>query len=435
MPGRRRRDLTASFRLLATDERWLLTDLILGAFAYVIWVAVSGTVAAQVVATVGLPPGLGADPSPTVGAVGLLAVLWIVLPSVAVLARLRQRLHNLRGNVQQYYRLDHPAALLAPPALFVAVAVPAVELAPLPEIASLVLVPVGLFLLVRTLAYSYRVYAFSRPGLVQTGVLVATAAALAGALGVVAGATGRSSVLEGAVVTLGAPASLLAPVSAGGFEVAAPVVAMLASVGFAAVYVALQTVVALLVRLVKPTVDRASMRSGQRYPPFLESATTVQPGGSGAGPTPEESREEGETAVPDGTTHEEPAAAGTQASGGADDTEATGDADEAADDGSTEADLDDVSNTRVFTPPADGEDVAFDGSADGEDPGKSVGDEPDDGRPHETTDETRSMPDSQGEATGNGVDGREHCDICGESFSVDTAVRFCPNCGSAFDAQ
>ena len=123
MTGRRRSELTDSFRLFATDERWVLRDLLVGAVALLVWVAGTGALATQVASALDFPLGLASGETPSVVAIAVFAVLWLAVPAVAVVVRLRQRTLNLRGNVEQYYRFDHPSALLAPPALLVSLVV------------------------------------------------------------------------------------------------------------------------------------------------------------------------------------------------------------------------------------------------------------------------------------------------------------------------
>ena len=400
MTGPRQRELRDSFALLTSDERWVLSDLVVGAMALLIWVAGTGALATQVAGVVGIPLGIASGEQPSAIGFVLVVLLWLVVPAIAVVVRFRRRMLNLRGNVEQFYRFDHPAALLVLPALLViGVGAVVVTLGNVPWYVTVASVPVGLFTLVRTLAFSYRVYSFSHPVVLQVLAVLSTGVMLGGVFAAVATAIGRQPLVERVVRTAGLPTSLtVSPV-----DVVVPVVwvATLLPVVTAGAYVLVQTIVSLGVRLLKPDVDRSKMRTGQRYPPFLPSATPTGP--STQAHVVDDAVTAGEHSDPvdadDGAV-----ANGTVAGDPVDGEEA--DAEE-----SDEDDLDDVSNTRVFTPPTDGDETEFTaGSAGGG--------------------ETRAVP-----ATGTEADDREHCDACGESFTVDTDVRFCPNCGAALDAE
>lgn len=406
-----RRELADSFRLLATDERWLATDLLVGVVALAVWVAGTGALATQAAGAAGIALGVGTDGAPSTLAVGLFAGLWLVVPAAALVVRLRQRTLNLRGNVEQHYRFDHPAALLVPPAPLVAVVVGVAVTSTVPSwVVALLAVPVGLFALVRTLAFSYRVYGFSRPLLVQVGTFATSVAAFGGALAAVATVAGRGEVVRQSLDVLGLSAALAGGVEVGPVAVAWPVPAALSTVALAAAYVLVQSVVAAVVRLVKPSVDRSTMRTGQRYPPFLEAATPVRSRANG------------------GASSQSTDDPGTAES--TDDDVTDGDGDGA--DGADEEDLDDVSNTRVFTPPSDGN-----GDADGAIPGVG-GDAGDGATDPDSAGQTRTVPAADAddrETDGDATADREHCVACGESFAVDTAVRFCPNCGAALEGE
>ncbi|SFS02804.1 hypothetical protein SAMN05216559_2692 [Halomicrobium zhouii] len=400
MSGRRRRELADSFRLVTGDEQWCLRDLLVGVVAAAVWIGGTGALAIQVADVLGVPLGLGVGESPSPLAVGLFAVLWLAVPAVAVTVRIRRRTLNLRGNVEQYYRFEHPAALLAPPALLVVVAVVVgMALGGFPSSVSLVLLPVGLFALIRTLAFSYRVYSFSHPLVVHLFVAVSTTVALASALAAVGMATGQGQFTERVLRAAGLPSWVLGTVSVEGVVVSGVAVVAALPVGLALAYVLVQTVVSLAVRLVEPDVDRSSMRTGQRYPPFLDSTTpvgtSVDSSDSSAGSTG--------TDTDASTADRGP----TESDGDGTDSE---DSVESDDEGE---DLDDVSNTRVFTPPADDGDGGFGSS---------------------TAGETRSVPGTDDEVTSS-TGGGSRCDACGETFSMETDVRFCPNCGTALDGE
>lgn len=411
MTGRRRRELADSFRLLASDERWFFRDLLVGAVALVVWVAGTAALATQLADALGVALGLGPGETPSRAAMALFAVLWLAVPAVAVVVRLRGRTLNLRNNVEQYYRFDHPAALLAPPALAVAVVVGlCVALGAFPWYVALVMIPVGLFCLVRTLAFSYRVYSFSRPLVVQALVALSTVVLLGSAFAAVGIASGRGTLVDQVLRAAGSPSWITGTVALEGVAVSGVAAAATAPVVLAAGYVLIQSVVALAVRLIEPDVDRSRMRTGQRYPPFLSTVAPTRPSATA------------------GQADDRPTdAAGDGVDAGSSDG-ADGDADGAASDEPDEPDLDDVSNTRVFTPPAED-----DGDVD---PGRGtdMASEASDDDAAGSAGETRAVPGDAarpGESSGR----REHCAACGESFSVDTTVRFCPNCGAQLEKQ
>lgn len=414
MTGRRQRDLADSFRLLASDEQWFLRDLLVGAFAFVLWAAGTGALATRAAGALGIPLGLASGESPPTAAIAGFAVLWLLVPAIAVVFRLRQRTQNLRGNVEQCYRLDHPAALLAVPTLVVGLLVGSVvALGAVRWYVTLIMLPVGLFVLVRTLAFSYRVYAFSHPLLVEALIAVSTVLLLGSALAAIGTATGHRTIVDEVLRQLTVPGWLIGTLTVEGVSISGLAVAALLPVALAAAYVTVQTVVALLFRLVKPDVDRSGMRTGQRYPPFLPMATPVQPSSE-----PTETRDQ-----PSDVSESLPADSDTEDA--ASDERSAADETNAAD--GTDDDLDDVSNTRVFTPPSD-DSAGLDPQSDGSPEPVRGGAE-----------ETRAVPgtdagDDGGTAEPTMAD-RDHCGACGESFSVDTAVRFCPNCGSAVDGE
>lgn len=424
MTGRRQRELAESFRLFAGDEQWFLRDVLVGVVGFVVWVAGTGALAAHVASAFGIPLGLAGGETPSVVAIALFAVLWLVVPAVAVIVRLRHRALNLRGNVEQYYRFDHPSALLAPPALLVVVVgAIAVVLGAFPWYFTLVMIPVSLAFLVRTLAFSYRVYSFSHPLIVQALVALSTVALIASAFAAVGTAMGRPSLVDQVLRTTGLPAWITGTVSVEGVTVSGVASAALLPVVLATTYVLVQAVVALGVRLLKPDVDRSRMRTGQRYPPFLPAATPVQ---TSVGPANADDAPDvgGDGSTADAATASTDDAAGTEDVGG----------DEPDD--PAEDDLDDVSNTRVFTPPADDGDAGFDaGSPTGAGSTTDAGSVTDTGSTADVPDATRAVPGTDADEGASARDEREYCEACGESFSVDTAVRFCPNCGVALEGE
>ena len=429
MSGRRRRELTDSFRLVARDEQWFGRDLVAGVAALLVWVAATGALATYVAGLLDVSLGLAGGETPSPITIAISGVLWLLVPAVAVVFRIRNRTSNLRGNVEQYYRLYHPAALLAPPALLVlASCVVAVALGSFESYFALLMVPVGLFVLVRTLAFSYRVYSFSHPLVVQTLLFVSTPVLLGSAFAAVGAAAGRRALVDRALMAVGLPAWITGTVSVEGVDVSGVAVAALAPVLLALAYVLIQTAVSVGVRLVRPEVARSKMRTGQRYPSFLPGATPV---------TPSESPVDADDAAPDAedTARDADDAAPTA---DADDSSSAGDSPTETDEPEGgDDDLDDVSNTRVFTPP--GDDADGDSDADSTpDSGAETGARPSSGPGSSSgtaSSETRAIQSEGVDRDASSADERERCDACGESFTVDTAVRFCPNCGTAFEGE
>lgn len=414
MTGRRRRELGDSFRLLGRDEQWFLRDLLVGVAVLAVWVAATGVLATRLASALDLALGLGAGESPSRAVIAVFGVLWLLLPAIAVVRRLRTRTLNLRGNVEQYYRLAHPAALLAPPAVLVlASGVLVLALGALPWYAAFVLVPVGLFALVRTLAFSYRVYSFSHPLVVQLLAGLSTVLLLGSSLVALGIATDRRALVDQVLLVAGLPTWIAGTVSVEGVAISGVAAVALVPLLLALAYVLVQTVVALGVRLFEPDLDRSKMRTGQRYPPFLPEVTSVQPSTTPDSADSVAPETDSDTTPVDGTA------------AGSDDVAAADATDDTVEGGESEGeDLDDVSNTRVFTPPAGDDSSGLDAGT-GTDAGATTGA----GTSDDAATETRAVrSDEAGDATS---ETREYCDACGESFSVDTTVRFCPNCGGA----
>jgi|GEM_PF-2653113 len=267
MDGQRRRALSDSFRLATNGEQWLLLDLVLAVVGFVGWVGATGALAALGAEEVGVSLAIEQGSSQTMALLAGAVIGWIVLPAVAGTWRLRDRVTNVSSNVESHYRFDEPAALLAPPAALVLIAAVATVAAPLKWPALAVAFVAGAYLLVRTSAYSYRVYSFSHPLVVHLGsFLTFLLYATAGVVQLGAVVDQRGMVVDAADI-LGLPVSVYGTVSAGPITVptlltaaaAAPVVVSLA-------YLLVQSLVATYVVRAEPTVDRAALRAGQRNP-------------------------------------------------------------------------------------------------------------------------------------------------------------------------
>jgi len=376
VPSGTRRELVDSFRLLVGEERWLFAGLAGGAVGYLIWVA--GTGAAVEPVADAFAETLSVDRESV--EVWAFAVLWVLLPSMVAARYVVDHLTNLRGNVEQCYRFDQPLTLLGPPALVVLVTV--VFATVQGRVGPTALVALGaanVFLLVRTVAYGYRVYSLSVPRALQ-GLLVFAALALS--LGIVcriAPLAGHEALVEsmadrygvGGTVTLGASA---VPV----LELAGALVP--GALAFA--YVWVQIFASLVVRIQGPDVPRSAIRAGQRYPQFVQPGTDRRLA-MGTVPEPSEAgSDEDDTAEPSETE------AG-QTTGTDGDPEVTA-GESAAADGDGEDGDSQFGQTRVYTPPEDedGMDVVV----------KS-----------------------------------ELCPICGETYDADAGYTNCPNCNAVLD--
>jgi hypothetical protein len=398
-------DLVASFRLAVTDERRLFGAGLLAVLAWGLWVAATGAALTFLADAV----GLGLSPEPWTGGftavVAVALLLWVVLPSALAVRLLADRLTNHSDNLAQHYRYRHPGALLAPPIALLAVAAGAVAALDPPWPAYPVLAFGALFLLVRTLAYSYRVFALSAPRVVLAAVGL-TAPLLAVALitgGAIAAGRGPflTAVADGfgrAVGVGGLGRVLTAPVTVAGVAMPTVLVAAVAvPVGLSAAYLAGQTAASLAARIREPTVRRSALRTGQRYPAFAQPA---------AG-------RDGGTAAGDGSGSDDPSGADGPAdtAGGAGNSNTVGTgadpdprdgsasaADEPAaggDPGEGAAMAENVSNTRVYSPP---EGFDADGGADG-----------------------------GSDAAGDTAVASGNCPACGGTH--DGSVSFCPDCG------
>lgn len=408
MTGRPRRELHNSFRLIVDAERWFLRDVILGAVGLAIWITGTWILIPKIVHAAGISLGVGSTTSPSITAVAIFCVIWVVIPAIAIAVEIRRRTVNIRGNIEKHYRVDLPGSLLAPPALFLAVAgAILLVLGTVPWYVTIVLVPFCLFGLVRTLAYSYRVYSFSYPLIVQLGVFVSAMATIAGALLSIATATGRQSDAVQALSTLGIPARFASQTTIAGVTGHGLWIAILPPIGIALAYLLVQSTVAQINRTVEPAVDRDQMRSGQRYPPYFERSTqVVTPPRANGGTRPSTKRggHADASEAMDGTG----SSADTRSTADSDMSSET-DVDSAIHGGGAgtaqnEADLDDVSHTRVFTPPASERGPATGGN---------------------DTD--------AGESGDRDPVSNDLCPSCGATLDGGSSIQFCPHCGTQLD--
>lgn len=395
------RVLVAEFRRsisLLRSEVWVLTGALLGALCYGAWVLATGIAVGSAI------PGLASSAVTTVGDVTvtglsvLALVLWVVVPAIAVSVLAGRRFRNEHGNLEKRYRLDHPALLLALPGLVMGgCLVATVTAGRSPAVTAIALVA-SVHLLVRTVAYGYRVYTLSVPRLF-TASLAVGGAALAGGWLVAATVLAERSETAGGLVTR----SGLSSVVETGLTLAgvgpADALAVLVSVPalLATAYLAVQLVAGTVVRIQAP-LSNPTRRPGQRFP-IMPPVSRGDAGENGAVAVGSGS-DDGEADTVDEVSAE-------------DEPDTTGDASD-----------DDRSHTRVFTPddpvPENSgtptEVATVDGMGHDED-------DTDDGWEDDTAvfsfDREESSPDV--------------CEACGETIAADTGVSFCPNCGERLD--
>jgi ribosomal protein S27AE/uncharacterized membrane protein YgcG len=394
-----RRELGRSVRLLADEERWLFLGLLAGAAGYLIWLAGTGVAVSQVADL-----AVGAytvDPWSTeaAGLAVTFAVLWVLVPSAVAVRYVVGNLTNLRGNVEQCYRFDRPLVTLVPPLalLGVAVVVGATRGVATWDVLALLAVA-NTLLLVRTVAYGYRVYSFSVPRLLQALVFASAVVATAATVSRAASLGGQTALVEAAAARYGVSDVIFGEVTRAGLTAPLlPLAAVATPAALALAYVWLQLFASLLVRIRRPDVPRSAIRAGQRYPQVVQPGTNDRL----AMGTASESRSESESG--DST-----AGGGSQAtdSDGASSGDGTADTvssgDDVVSDGSESVDsgedsVEPAGQTRVFSPPEDAEA-----------PGAGAG--------------------GGGTAVKN-----EFCPICGETYAAEPDRTNCPNCNAVLD--
>ncbi|MHB9288260.1 zinc ribbon domain-containing protein [Halobacteriales archaeon Cl-PHB] len=445
--GRIRSELWKSLRIVWTNERWLLAGPVVAALGYALWVGVTGAALSYLGPMAGLSLALDPWTGTTTALAGLVALLWVVLPALVTAYLVDRQLTNHRDNLRLCYRLGHPAVLLWPPALLLAAGLGAlVGLAAAPVAVLVLLVAAAAFLVVRTVAYGYRVVAFSYPLLLQAVVFCSAATLSVAVLVGAATAVGRESLLADAGAGLAGAVGVpgLETILAGTVEVAgaplpgAVALAVGTMAGLSAASLAVQSVAGLVLRARKPTMKRSQLRTGQRFPWFLKpgaargdsddassgtgarTATTDTSRSASAGTTASTGTDGGSTTGT--TTGGTPGTPSTASSGGSstastDDDLAFLDTDDGSADEGAEADqtadaddavdeADSVSHTRVFSPDRDLPDDA--GAAD--DAAGSGGDS-------DTTEDEIF----------------KRCPACGAEYGRDVTGSFCPDCGARLE--
>ncbi len=441
MAGQREK-LVSSFRLAASEEGRVFGGGLLALVVYALWVGLSG--AALTFAADALNVSLSPQPwsNAQTGIVAVTLAAWVLVPAVLAAGLLIGQLTNTSGNIAQRYRYDHPAVLLAPPAILLVAAVAAtVALDGPPWPVFVVLVFAALFLLVRTVAYGYRVFSLSLPRTLATVAalsflslavaLLTGAAVLAGRqeylVAVTEGVAGSVGV-DGAVWLVGGSVTV-----AGVTLPAAVAVAVALPVGLSVLYLLVQTFASVVNRTREPDVPRSELRTGQRYPEFTRPTTTRKgtPGGSSSGPgatATSSSASTNSTGSASSGSSQGPSSSPMDPPQGPAGSAESGRAVDSTDDSPTidtgPADpqvTDDVSNTRVYTPPGDedGEDPLSSGA----DPGAESNGAGTDGG---LTGGSATGTSDAATTTGNNV-----CPDCGESPDPDAV--FCSACGAALE--
>ncbi|WP_415382818.1 hypothetical protein [Halosimplex sp. TS25] len=402
-----RRELGRSIRLLGDEERWLFLGILVGGVGYLIWLAGTGAAVDQVAdLAVG---SYSIDPWSTEAAALAVtyAVLWVLLPSAAAVRYVVGNITNLRGNVEQCYRFDRPLVALVPPLvlLIAAVAVGAVRgVATWYVLAALAVA--NTLLLVRTVAYGYRVYSFSVPRLLQGLLFVSAAVAATATVTLASSLAGQTALVEAVAARYGVADIAFGTVSRAGVSAPAlPLAAVATPAVLALAYVWVQLFASLVVRIRRPDVPRSAIRAGQRYPQVVQPGTSDRlamgtASDGGGGDTEVEPSEQGSSPT-DAAADSSPGGGGSTAE------TASANGNSASVDDAEQAE--NVSQTRVFTPPADAEDPVAAGDA-----SRSGG-----------PDATRTVGE---DATKN-----EFCPICGETYAADAGHTNCPNCNAVLD--
>lgn len=267
MDGQRRRELRDSVRLAVHGERWFLLDLVLAVVGFVGWVAATGALVALGAREAGVSLAIGQGSTQSMGLLAAAVVGWIVLPAIAATWRVRDRVTNVSGNVEGQYRFDSPGTLLGPAVALVVVAWIATAAAPLKWPALALAFVAGAYLLVRVMAFSYRVFSFSYPFLVHLAALLTFLLYATAGVVQLASVVDAASMVGEAATVLDVPVDLYGTVAAGPLVVPTLLTAAAATpVVLAAVYLACQGLAAGYVRWAEPTIDRGALRAGQRNP-------------------------------------------------------------------------------------------------------------------------------------------------------------------------
>jgi hypothetical protein len=417
--ARIRRELGGSIRLLWAREQWLWGGVVAVLAGFVLWVGATGAALNYGADFAGQPLSVSAWSTTTTVVFATVTVLWVVAPALLVTSLVDRYVTNVSGNVHTHYRVDHPFLLVVPFLLLVVAGVAgAVAVGTVPAALAAALLAVGLLVLVRTLAYSYRVFSFSVPILVEAALFVSLATTAVALLVGAATLAGRRTFVEnaadGVADLAGSPtvADVLTGTTTAGPVTVSTLLGLAAALptGLAVAYILVQNAVGLASRFRKPDVPRSQLRTGQRYPefahPIAEGSAGDTSGDPSGRPSPDStasgSGSQDASSATDTTADAKPAAA-----------DGASDAGEPADEGDDDP-TDDVSHTKVFTAP----DEEFDGDVPGVDnvPGTDGG-----------NDGTAVVGDSGGDGY--------RCPTCDDHFGPDTDFAYCPTCGTELQSE
>lgn len=401
-----RRELEDSVRLLVGEERPLFLGLAAGAVGYLIWLSGTGVAVDQFLEAA-LGP-VSVDPWSTEA--DLLAatylVLWVFAPSLLAVRLVVGELTNIRGNIEKRYRMDQPLVLLVVPLAAVLVVLVAGLATGFGFWTLLGLGAASVVLLVRTVAYGYRVYSLSFPRLLQGLVFVAAVVVSLAVASRTARLAGQEAFVRAAATRYGVHALTfgivdLGPVSTPLLPFAGAVVPAL----LALAYVWFQIMASLVVRIRRPDVPRSEIRAGQRYPSVVQPGTSRRLAMGTAPDEDEESRRRRGHEADTAGTSDRRRTGGRDAGphDGSSTAEGTADGGSVEDGTGTASDLaeDQFGDTRVYTPP-DARDA------------------------EEQVDESTDVVD------GDSVKS-ELCPICGATYEADTDRTHCPNCNAVLE--
>ena len=454
--GRLRRDLVTSLRLPLTGERRLFGGAVLALCAYALWVGATGAALSFGADVTGKPFSVGQGSTWTTVASGTTIVLWVLGPAGVGTFLLVRQLTNVSGNLEHHYRVQYPGVLVWPPLVGFAVAgATAVSLRAVTVPALVLLVVLGSYVLVRTLAYSYRVFSLSVPRLVQVFVFVSASVLTVTLLAGTATFAGRAAAVEETARALAALSgwSGLTGLVTGTTRVvgvAVPTLPGLAAglpVGLSLTYLGPQVLAGLVSRGAGFTVPRSQLRTGQRHPEFARPTVNSSPAnGRGAG-SPDRSGTDIDSDDVDSPTARDSASNLGPVSSTDGDLSRSGGGGPSPGESGTEATSeaeDSVSHTRVFSPPDDFDadvadtpgEVGSPSGGRGDDTGPATTGPTDtaiDSDPREPRGErgTTDVETDRSDRDGGGYS----CPTCGDTFSGETTFAFCPTCGSELEPE
>jgi rubrerythrin len=421
--------------LLWSDELWLYSGAVTVLAGFALWVGATGAALRYGADFAGVELSVVEWSSLTTIVLGVVTVLWLLAPAALVTYLVHGRLTNVSGNVHTHYRVQHPSLLVVPVLVLFAIGVgAAVGLGETPTALAGALALVALLAVIRTVAYSYRVFSFSVPLLVYAGLFVSLVVVAVTLLVAAGQAAGRRAFVEAAAGGVGdllgtsaVEDVLLGSTTAGPLTVST-LLGLTAGlpVGVAAVYIPVQSAFGLVARVRKPDVPRSKLRTGQRYPAFARPISEQAAGGrsantSASGSTPADTAEAADGG-PDASTDSVESAGGDAGAASADG------ADE-ADDEDGDAPIDEASHTRVYTAP---DDADFDGAVPGVD-------EVPDAMPAESSSEGAAGGETAVTESEAGTDGSDvggyRCPTCSEAFDADTNFAYCPTCGTELEPE